>query len=156
MKTEVQSLDARIQDTLSGIPWYGKSVLDMLDEIDPSIVYLKPNEQSHSIIELLYHMITWTEFTLKRLEKDRSMDPADLEKLDWRNTDPEIHTWNSGISAFKAAMNKISKILQESTDEILEGKVDYREYNFRYLLNGFIEHNIYHIGQIAYAKRLLS
>ena len=38
--------------------------------------YNKPNANCHSLIELLYHMITWADFTKKQLEKDQNMDPA--------------------------------------------------------------------------------
>lgn len=156
MKTEIESIIASLQEVLSGNPWYGKSLLAVLNGIDPSIVHKKPDSESHSIIELLYHMVTWAEFTERRLAKDKNMDLEAFRALDWRKTDPETHTWNNGISEFTSEINKIIKLLKDSGDEILEDKVDYREYNFRYLLNGLIHHNIYHIGQIAYVNKLFS
>ena len=143
-----------MREVLCGKPWYGKSVLTLLNEVNQDLVYQKPNDASHSMIELLYHTITWAEFTQHRLEKDQNMDLKAFELLDWRKTNPEIHTWNNGIAEFTAANNKVIELLMASTDELLDEKVDFREYNFRYLLNGLIEHNIYHLGQIAYLKRL--
>ncbi len=51
---------------------------------------------------------------------------------------------------------KIIKELKTKEDSSLKEKVDYRSYNFQFLLNGLIEHTIYHLGQIAYIHKLLN
>ena len=55
-----------------------------------------------------------------------------------------------------ATHQHIIALLQTKDDEFLKEIVDYRKYNFRFLLNGLIQHNIYHIGQIAYIKKILA
>jgi uncharacterized damage-inducible protein DinB len=156
MNKELQSIIRNIQNVNTGEPWYGRSVYEMLDEIAPAIVYTKPNEDSHSLIELLYHMITWAEFTLKRIEGDTKHDMSVSEKMDWREIDTKGHTWKKGLTEFKAIHKKIIQLLDKKDDEFLKENVDYRKYNFRFLLNGLIQHNIYHIGQIAYLRKLLA
>lgn len=151
----MQSIISRLENTLDGTPWYGRPVYEMLEEINPKIVYTKPNNLSHSLIDLLYHMITWAEFTLKRLEEEKEPDMAAFENLDWRKIDPKVHTWKKGLASFKSIHKKIIQLLKKKEDVFLEEKVDYRKYNFRFLINGLIQHNIYHIGQIAYVKKLL-
>lgn len=155
MRKEIESIIAGLQSILNGEPWYGRPVMRILQEIDPSVVYKKPNENSHSLIELLYHMNTWADFTLKRLEKDEEKDLASFEKLDWREIDPNEHTWEKGMAQFKVTHDLIIELLETKDDEFLSREVDYREYNYRFLLNGIIQHDIYHIGQIAYVKKLL-
>ena len=71
MKTEINKIIAELEDTISGDPWFGKSVYEMLGEVDSKKANHKPNENSHSLNDLLYHMITWTDFTLKRIEKEK-------------------------------------------------------------------------------------
>jgi uncharacterized damage-inducible protein DinB len=156
MRKEIGYIITTLHAILNGEPWYGRPVMKILQEIDPSIVYKKPSENSHSLIELLYHMNTWAEFTLKRLEKVEEGDLAAFEKLDWRAIDPNEHTWEKGMAQFKVTHDLIIELLETKDDEFLSGEVDYREYNFRFLLNGIIQHDIYHIGQIAYLKKLLS
>jgi uncharacterized damage-inducible protein DinB len=155
MNKEIQSIIRNLENVLDDGPWYGRPVYAVLREVNESIASIKPNENSHSMIELLYHMLTWAEFTLKRIEKDKINDLAVFEKLDWREIDPQIHGWEEGLSAFIATHQQIIALLQTKDDEFLKGIVDYRKYNFRFLLNGLIQHNIYHIGQIAYLKKLL-
>jgi uncharacterized damage-inducible protein DinB len=155
MNKEVQYIITTLQNTLNGEPWYGKSVIDLLEETDASTAYKKPNNNSHSLTDLLYHMITWAEFTLSRLEGNKEKDDSYFEPADWRPIDPAIHTWQAGIKQFNQLNEQIIAILHTKDDSILKDIVDFRQYNFRFLLNGYIQHNIYHIGQVAYLKKLL-
>ena len=155
MNKEIQSIIRNMEVILSGEPWFGRAINELLEEVDVSKVYVKPNNAEHSLIELLYHMITWADFTLKRIEEDKEHDLAASEELDWRKIDPAIHTWEKGIAEFKLIHEKIITLLQTKDDEFLKENVDYRKYNFRFLVIGLNQHNIYHIGQIAYLNKLL-
>jgi len=156
MNAEIKSIIRNIQNTLQGEPWFGRPVYAILDEIDPSIIDKKPNDKSHSSIELLYHMITWAEFTLKRVEGDKETDLKASEELDWRKLDLKKNSWEKGIAEFKEIHSNLIKVLGNKDDEFLKQIVDYREYNYRFLLNGLIQHNIYHLGQIAYIGKMYS
>ena len=156
MRKEIDYIVTTLRSVLDGEPWYGRSVMKILQDADPLTVYKKPNENCHSLIELLYHMNTWADFTLKRLEKDEEKDLESFEKLDWREIDPNEHTWEKGIAQFKVTHDLIIELLGTKDDEFLSEEVDYREYNFRFLLYGIIQHDIYHIGQITYVMKLLS
>jgi uncharacterized damage-inducible protein DinB len=156
MNKEIQSIINRIETINSGEPWFGRAVFIILDEVDPAIAFEKPNDAEHSLIDLLYHMITWADFTLKRLEKDTIDDLRAAEELDWRKIDPMQHSWKKGLKEFKAIHKKIITLLKKKEDAFLNEKVDYRKYNFRFLLNGMIEHNIYHLGQIAFLKKMVN
>ena len=146
---ELNGIIKRMEEVFNGDPWYGKAVIKLLNEVNPEIVYKKDKPEQHSIIELLFHMLNWQEFTLHQLESEKEIDPERYQLLDWRETNPELHTWNAGIAEFTAAHNKILHILRTSSEELLNQKVRFREYDMRFLLNGLIEHNIYHSGQIA-------
>ncbi len=145
-----------MQNVNSGEPWFGRAVYEILDEVDEKKAFIKPNNSEHSLIELLYHMITWASFTLKRIEKDIINDLAAAEELDWRTINPKVHSWKKGLAEFKAIHKKIIDLLKKKDDSFLQEKVDYRKYDFQFLLNGLIQHNIYHLGQVAYLNKLLS
>jgi uncharacterized damage-inducible protein DinB len=155
MNKEIQYIISSLQRTLEGEPWYGRPVMAMLEEIDPAMAYKKLNKNSHSLADLLYHIIAWAEFTLRRLERDQEKDDTYFNEIDWRAIDPAVHTWQEGIKQFSNLNQQIISILQQKDDNLLKEMVDFREYNFRFLMHGYIQHNIYHIGQIAYLKKLL-
>lgn len=156
MKNIVGDIILRLETALYGEPWFGRSAISILKETNPSHVFMKTGNGGHSLSDLLWHMITWARFTLDRLEKKQEPDMAAFETLDWRPINPEIHSWEKGIKEFRSVYDGITKLLKTKNDSFLEEKVDYRDYNFRFLMNGLIEHTIYHLGQIAYAQKLLN
>lgn len=151
---EVQSIITNLERVLTGQPWYGEAVMPMLRKIHPAVVFINP-KNSHAAIEILYHMITWAEFTLSRVQKKQDYDLKTAEEMDWRIIDPKVHTWAKALDEFEQLHKQIIAELQTKDDAFLSEMVDYREYNFRFLLNGLIQHNIYHLGQIAFLKNLL-
>ena len=155
MNKEIQYLVSTLQNTLFGEPWYGRPVYSLLEEVDPPTAYMRPNEDGHSMIDLLYHMITWSEFTLKRIAGEKIDDMEAFDQLDWREIDPTEHTWEKGLEQFKQIHEQMIELLHTKDDQFLDQKVDYREYNFRYLINGLIQHNIYHVGQVVTVGKLV-
>ena len=155
MRQQIGHIISALRTVVEGEPWFGKPIMTLLREVDPTTVYKKPNDNSHSLIELLYHMLNWAEFTLKRIENEDDDDVAIFERQDWRQIVSAEHTWEKAVAQFKVTNDLIIEALQSKKDSFLNDKVDYREYTFRFLLNGLIQHNIYHAGQIAYVKKLL-
>jgi uncharacterized damage-inducible protein DinB len=157
MNKETQSIIKSFEDTLSNQPWFGRSVYEILGEADEFKVHTKPNGTEHSMIELLWHMNTWADFTLGSLENRSVEEMKAIEGNDWREIDPKTHTWKKGLEQLKATHNKIVEMLKQKTgDSYLSDIVPLRKYDFRYLLNGLIQHNIYHLGQVAYLKKMLA
>jgi uncharacterized damage-inducible protein DinB len=155
MKKEIESIIRNLQNTLEGEPWFGRAVYELLGEIDESKTSVKPNSTEHSLLELLWHMNTWAEFTLAHLENRSADELTAIEQNDWKAINPEKHNWKNGVEQLKSVHEKIISILKQKEDDFLKEPVPNREFNFRFMLNGLIQHNIYHAGQIAYIKKLL-
>ena len=156
MNKEIQSIITNLKTVISGEPWYGASVYKILEEAGKANVFNHPGEKYHSQIEILYHMIAWTEFTLTSLEKGSKHEIESIEALDWRKIEPAKHSWQKGVHEFKSANESIIAFLQNKEDDFLDENVELRKYNVRFLLNGLVQHHIYHAGQIAYLKTLNS
>jgi len=154
MNKEVQSIIKNFETTLAGQPWFGRAIYELLTESDESKIYIKPDGTEHSLIDILYHMNTWAAFTLSRLQEKPSASLADAEDLDWRPINPAVHTWAAGMKELKQIHKEIIAVLRTKEDSFLSLMVDERKYNYRFLLNGLIQHNIYHAGQIAYLNKM--
>jgi len=101
-------------------------------------------------------MITWKEFTLSRLRDDPDKSLHYFENIDWRTLDhSDKSLWQQGLQHFAALHNELVEVMQQQKDELLSKKINERNYDFRKLLNGVVQHDIYHLGQIAYLKKLL-
>jgi len=155
MNARIQTLILRLEEVLKDEPWFGRSVYAILKEVNPKKVYAKQTDVTHSIIEQLYHMITWSAFTLRRINKEDVNEPELTEKLDWRIIDPEKHTWQKGLKEFKNIQKAIIESLKKKDDAFLNEIVAYRSYSFEYLIRGLIDHHIYHLGQIAFLNKML-
>ena len=156
MNKEIQSIITNFENTLNGEPWFGRAVYNLLDEIDEAKVFTKPSDTEHSLIKLLWHMNTWAEFVLANFENKNSEELKAIEENDWRTIVPKKHSWKKGMEELKSIHKKITEILNTKEDLFLKEMVPNRKFNVRYMLNGLIQHNIYHAGQVAYLKKLLS
>lgn len=159
MNTEINRLISRINDIQSGEPWYGRSVYSLLEEVDPAKahtpVQLPNHPPGHTLASLLWHMISWAGFTLQHIRPDKDGDPEEYAGEDWRTINPKLHTWKKGLATYKSIHRRIIQCLKKKDDLFLDKKVENRNYNTRFLINGMIDHNIYHAGQIAYIHKLL-
>lgn len=155
MKREILLIAEQIKDAYEGEPWFGRSTRDILNEIDAGVVYQKPNGQ-HSILELLWHMINWKAFVIDRLRNEEGKSLHSFEENDWRQIDvSDKSLWQQGLQQFSKLHNELIEIIQQQNDELLSEKVSERNYDFRKLLYGIIQHDIYHLGQIVYIKKML-
>ena len=154
MNTEILQIAEQIKDSYNGNPWFGKSVKTLLNEVDQTIVFEKPNNQ-HSILELLWHMILWREFIINRLRKDYSVTLQYFEQNDWRQLDHnDKNLWKEGLKKIEETQSELIEVLQRQKDDLLLEIVPGKKYKYHQLLYGIIHHDIYHLGQIAYINKM--
>jgi uncharacterized damage-inducible protein DinB len=155
MQNELDFIKSQITDAYSGSPWFGRSAKALLAEVKKEVAFQKPNGE-HSALELLWHMITWREFTIDRLQHSPQMRMEYFDKNDWRPLDHKDPTlWKQGMERLAETQNELIALLNKHDDSILDKQVAERNYNFRYLLHGIVQHDAYHLGQIAYLVKLL-
>ena len=156
MNNELKMYAAQLDESFSGEPWFGRNIRVILAEINENIAFQKPNGQ-HSILELLYHMINWRQFTINRLQKISSTASNFFEQNDWQAMDHNDKSlWQKGIEELNTTQHTLLNLLNVMKDEELQTPVYERDYEYRTLINGIIQHDIYHLGQIAYIRKMLS
>ena len=155
MNNELKMYAAQLNENFSGEPWFGRNIQAILKEINEDIASQKPNGQ-HSILELLYHMINWRLFTINRLEKSTATVKS-FEENDWQVLDHQDKSlWQKGIEQLNDTQQRLLNLINTMKDEDLQSPVHERDYENRTLIIGIIQHDIYHLGQIAYIKKMLS
>lgn len=154
MNKDVLSIIKRLENTHTGEPWFGRSVSALLADVDAKKAAVQKGGSSHTMLDILWHMNTWAAFTLDRIKKEKNFDLKKAEDLDWRKVDPKTDTWKKALAEYEKLHKSIIKELQAKDDDFLLEIVEYRKYNFRYLINGLIDHNIYHAGQIALLNKI--
>ncbi len=155
MNTETAYIAEQLKQAFDGDPWFGRSAQALLAEVDEKWAFEKPGGQ-HSILELVWHMVTWREFTISRFQSHPEKDLHYFELNDWRKLDhADKSLWQQGLERLSATQKELLVLVEGLDDKMLERNVGERNYDFRKLLNGIVQHDIYHLGQIAYIKKLM-
>lgn len=156
MNREIQRIRFSLKNVYNGTPWHGASLLNLLKGVDYWQASCQPLPNGHSIWELVQHVLSWREFTLKKLEGYETYDIEMNSSEDWGIVQVPIEAkWQSLLSQLVENQKSILKSLEDWEDSQLDDVVPGREYNYYTLLHGIIEHDIYHAGQIALIRKAL-
>lgn len=153
----MQTLPQLIQefeDAHSGTPWYGLSFHEIVDDITAKEALATPGN-GMSIARLLFHMIKWRKALSERLIGTPGFSAADNDPDNW----VPLHTltdetWEAAKKEYDHQQEVIVSELKKRDESFLEkewrpGK------NYRYLVSGVIQHDIFHLGQISLLRSLL-
>lgn len=153
--SEINLVRSQLEDTWNGDPWFGRPVLQLLDGITEEEAYAAPGGQ-HSAAQLVWHMVLWREFVLTRISPQEGKNSRYFEANDWREATANTpYTWAEGVKALHQSQTELLLVLSGHDDAMLNQQVPERNYNFRKLLYGLVQHDIYHLGQVAYAVKLV-
>lgn len=154
MDNEIVCIATLLQEAYEGEPWFGRPAKTLLAEVTTDMAFTPINGQ-HSIIQLIMHMINWRQFTVNRIEAA----PETLhyfEQHDWlSNPSPDEQLWQQTLAQLEGTQKKLLTAIKKMPANILNTIVPERSYTYYQLLHGIIQHDIYHLGQIAYIVKVL-
>lgn len=157
--TEVERIAAELGDSVHGDPWYGASVLSLLDDVDASVAGSHSSGARHSVWEIVLHMTGWAGETARRL---RGGDRREPPRGNWPLvTTTNEAAWRADISDFLDAHDEVAQAILALGDADLDAVscegVDSlgRPVTFHRMAVGLAQHVAYHAGQIAIIKQTL-
>ncbi|PKV49636.1 putative damage-inducible protein DinB [Aquimarina sp. MAR_2010_214] len=140
----------KYDEVFEGEPWFGISMLKSLEHIPILFWDKKPNKVSHSISELVYHLIDWRGFVIEKLKGNKAFDIELNSEKDWRK-DVSIQNEKEKkkiLEELIETQNIICELLLAKPNSWLNEQVAGRQYRNEYMISGVIQHDIYHLGQI--------
>lgn len=150
--SETYRITELLRRTFDGEPWYGPSVMDTLSDVtlEETLNQLK---NSHTIVELVEHMIAWRTFVIKRLQGENDFE---VEQEDSFKNVAAMTTerWQDAVQRLHETQETLMQILSQTSDEKLMEMVAGREYTVDKMLHGIIQHDAYHIGQIVLLRKM--
>jgi len=147
----------QMEEIYSGNPWYGDSFSKILNNIKPENAVKKIAPGGHTIVDILYHIIAWRYFTIRQLQGDKEYDVKQNDKSDWKVIDyHKKDLWKDALSDFEDTHKMIIEELHNFNNNKLDEKVPVRDYSYKYLISGLIQHDIYHLGQISLLSSTVS
>lgn len=129
--------------------WYGPTIAEMLAEITPAMATAKPVGATHTIAELLQHLLLWNE-RIRNTSESCPMAKWEAEK-EWAEApipwDELVERWNKSRALLEERMGNFP-------EEDLGKQTPGRTYPYEYMLNGIVQHTIWHGGQIAMLRSM--
>ena len=151
----------QVERAHAGDPWHGSSRASLLADVTSEEARRRPAPAVHSIWELVLHMTAWTQEVTRRLQGHRAAlpemgdwppVPAASDDKSWRAA---IHALDDAHVALRAAAGAVdasrlgAPVNDERNRELGTGVT------LAQTINGLVQHDAYHSGQIATVKKIL-
>jgi uncharacterized damage-inducible protein DinB len=150
----IENIIRQLHQIQEGSLWFDQCFKDKMDNLSDSEALTRPIPQVHSVAEHVSHILEWRKECLLRFKGQRTdlmnsandwKDNIELNKLGWANLK----------NLFYESTVTLIAALQNEDDTYLETKFLDTDYNFHYLIEGIIQHDLYHLGQIGITIKLL-
>ena len=151
---EVNRVMEMLSNTYNGSAWHGASMLEILKGID-AVQAFQATDHIHRICELVQHITTWRIYAIKKLEGDKQFDVS--KEDNWKSFDrQDEEAWKDILTQLDESQTKLISALKHFPDEKLQDTVPGKAYDFYTLIHGVIQHDLYHLGEIALLARELN
>ena len=148
---EINSIDDQLQRAFEGNAWHGPSMREVLADIAAERAAAKPISEAHSIWEIVLHVTAWQVGVRRRLEGE-SVELSPNE--DWPPvTDTSAAAWRQALAALERTHTELRRTVSGLADSRLQQKVAGKDHSVYVMLQGVIQHNLYHAGQMAVLKK---
>lgn len=147
---DIEDCIAQLEETYEGTPWYGDAIASSLDSISVTFWNQKPVGASHTIAELVWHMIDWRRFVVEKLKGNTTYSIEMNSDQDWRK---EVIVQSEGdktevLEILRQTQEELLELLHTKSDAWLYEFAEGKDYTNVYMVNGVVQHDIYHLGQI--------
>lgn len=148
--SEIDRIVRLLTKTFDKGAWHGPTVREVLETINQEQAHLRAGA-SHSIIELVLHMISWRMFAVHRLRGDGAYEVAPEMNF----PAPGSETWSEVCSRLERSQQELLEAARKFPEDRLGELVPSSSFKYTYytLLHGIAHHDIYHSGQIQLIRK---
>jgi uncharacterized damage-inducible protein DinB len=160
--SDVPFLREQLRKGYSDDPWHGPDTTSLLADVTAEEAAAHPVAGAHSVWEIVLHMTAWQNEVRRRLG---GKQPDLPEEGDWPEPG-EISTaaWRRDRERLGESLDELLHALAGLTEADLEragGSLSDRDpvlgtgVTHRDMVNGLVQHNAYHSGQLALLRKAL-
>lgn len=151
--TEIKRIQDQLKRAFEGNAWHGPSVLELLKDVNASQAAAHPIQGAHSVWEIVLHIAAWENAGRRRLEGDRAQLP---DEEDWPSVlDTSDQAWQKTLSMLVENHGQLQGAIARVNDSRLDQPILDGLATVYVTLQGVVQHDLYHAGQIAILKRAL-
>jgi uncharacterized damage-inducible protein DinB len=152
-----EQIKLELEKVLSGAAWYGTPVYTIIEQVSFEAAYEKPGGSPHNIAEIVLHMLSWTEEVIDRMNGMPAQMPS---SGDWPDPGkPDEQKWQNYVNDLKLVNVNLLGVIQNFPDEqwndlVNDDRGSEPPTTYKQLINGLIQHHVYHAGQISILNRI--
>ena len=154
--TKIKNYIRQFEQLYGGGSWQDESFEAKLQDVTEQTAFMRPLPGVHSIAEIIWHSLYWRTVLIKRMEgnygyRDETVDKYNFLSIETLKQKGWIYLWNE----WQKSQEQLIAYLRERTDHHLEEKAPGKD-SLEYMVEGIIQHDIYHLGQIGLVKKIMS
>lgn len=136
--------------------WFGDTMMEKLADVTEKEAFTQPKAGVHSIGELVSHIIYWRYTLIKKLKGEKEYLGSVESPDNW----VPLETLKS--KGWKKLLADLDVSQKEMVQQLSKVKAGYEDQEYKpgskmgYVTEGVIQHDIYHLGQIAIVKKMVT
>lgn len=149
---EVRRIVDQLQRAWDGDAFHGTPVKNLLQGVKPEAAFARPVPGAHTIAELALHIATWEDIVRRRLGGEVVDTVPD--DVDWPPVkDQSPAAWDALRKRLDEVHARLEAAISVLPEPRLREPVAARDYDVGYMLQGILQHGLYHAGQIALLQK---
>lgn len=153
MKYILEHIIEQYEEVQNGKLWIGSTFESKLKQVGENEVFTRPIKGLHSIAEIISHLTLWRKETILKIQTGTGSKTDDCEE-NWLNNDKlKILGWAKIKSEYDNTLSELIELLKTKKDSFLSEEyydTDFKDnYEYRFIINGMLHHDLYHLGQLG-------
>ena len=153
MNTLIKHIIEQLNDVQKGKLWIGSSYESKLNSVENNLVFIRPIKDMHSIAEIISHLTLWRNEAILKIKTGKGSKTDDCEENWPTNHKLRVKGWIKIKLEYDNSLSELIELLGDKDDGFLEEEyydTDFKDkYGYRFLLDGMLHHDIYHLGQLG-------
>lgn len=159
MNILINHIIEQLIEVQNGKIWIGSSYESKLNGIEDNLYFVRPKKDLHSIAEIISHLTLWRKEAILKIKTGKGSKTDDCDENWLPNDTLKKIGWTEIKATYDKSLSELIALLQEKEDRFLNKKyydTDFKgDYTYRFLLDGMLHHDIYHLGQLGVIIKFL-
>lgn len=143
-KAVINRVKIQLSEFYNGSSWVTENFRTKVLSLESDYVSTKIPGHSHSVEQLVAHMASWRNFVVQKLTGNSDFDITDNSAQDWPDNE-----WKTARAEFESCHENLLTAIENFPIDRWTATVPGRKYSFLFMINGIVEHDYYHYGQIG-------
>ncbi len=153
MSERADFLADQMRRGFEGDAWHGPALMEILKGVTAEQAARRLFSDAHSIWEIVRHITIWKTVIPRRLRGEVVSVP---DEQDWPAADRSEAAWQRTLEELRTAQRQLLASIEQLNEDDLHKEVPSKPYNVEFMLEGCLQHDLYHTGQIAVLKKAVA